>query len=125
MSAVADQDLLSPELTEDPYAYFAGLRAADPVHWAEANKAWLLTRYDDVVAAYADPRLSSDRVRPLLGVLPEQRRAEDGPMLETIGYWKVVTDPLAHTRLRKLANPALRQQRAKSLGTCVRETCVH
>jgi cytochrome P450 len=120
-SAVADQDLLSPQLTEDPYAYFAGLRASDPVHWAEANKAWLLTRYDDVVAAYADPRLSSDRVRPLLGVLPEQRRAEYGPMLETIGHWMVVTDPPAHTRLRKLANHAFRQQRVNAMGSWIGE----
>ncbi len=118
---VPDQDLLSPELTEDPYAYFAGLRASDPVHWAEANKAWLLTRYDDVVAAYADPRLSSDRVRPLLGVLPEQRRAEYGPMLETIGHWMVVTDPPAHTRLRKLANHAFRQQRVNAMGDWIGE----
>jgi cytochrome P450 len=120
-STVADQDLLSPELTEDPYAYFAGLRATDPVHWAAANKAWLLTRYDDVVAAYADPRLSSDRVRPLLGVLPEQRRAEYGPMLETIGHWMVVTDPPAHTRLRKLANHAFRQQRVNAMGSWIGE----
>ncbi|HEY2262710.1 MAG TPA: cytochrome P450 [Streptosporangiaceae bacterium] len=118
---VPDQDLLSPELTEDPYAYFAGLRASDPVHWAEANKAWLLTRYDDVVAAYADPRLSSDRVRPLLGVLGEQRRAEYGPMLETIGHWMVVTDPPVHTRLRKLANHAFRQQRVNAMGDWIGE----
>jgi len=71
VSTVTDQDLLSPELTEDPFAYFARLRAEDPVHRAEANTAWLLTRYDDVVAAYADPPLFSDRVRPLLGGLPD------------------------------------------------------
>ena len=121
MSTVTDQDLLSPELTEDPFAYFARLRAEDPVHWAEANKAWLLTRYDDVVAAYADPRLSSDRVRPLLGVLPPQRRAEYGPMLETIGHWMVVSDPPAHTRLRKLANHAFRQQRVNAMGAWIGE----
>lgn len=121
MSTVTDQDLLSPELTEDPFAYFARLRAEDPVHWAEANKAWLLTRYDDVVAAYADPRLSSDRVRPLLGVLPPERRAAYGPMLETIGHWMVVTDPPAHTRLRKLANHAFRQQRVNAMGAWIGE----
>ncbi|HEU5387822.1 MAG TPA: cytochrome P450 [Streptosporangiaceae bacterium] len=121
MSTVTDQDLLSPELTEDPFAYFARLRAEDPVHWAEANKAWLLTRYDDVVAAYADPRLSSDRVRPLLGVLPPERREAYGPMLETIGYWMVVTDPPAHTRLRKLANHAFRQQRVNAMGAWIGE----
>lgn len=121
MSTVTDQDLLSPELTEDPFAYFARLRAEDPVHWAEANKAWLLTRYDDVVAAYADPRLSSDRVRPLLGVLPPERREAYGPMLETIGHWMVVTDPPAHTRLRKLANHAFRQQRVNAMGAWIGE----
>jgi cytochrome P450 len=121
LSTVTDQDLLSPELTDDPHPYFARLREQDRVHWAEASKAWLLTRYDDVVAAYADPRLSSDRVRPLLGVLPPQRRAEYGPMLETIGHWMVVTDPPVHTRLRKLANHAFRQQRVNAMGEWIGE----
>jgi cytochrome P450 len=121
LSTVTDLDLLSPELTEDPFAYFARLRAEDPVHWAEANKAWLLTRYDDVVAAYADPRLSSDRVRPLLGVLPPEQREAYGPMLETIGHWMVVTDPPVHTRLRKLANHAFRQQRVNAMGVWIGE----
>jgi cytochrome P450 len=121
LSTVTDLDLLSPELTEDPFAYFARLRAEDPVHWAEVNKAWLLTRYDDVVAAYADPRLSSDRVRPLLGVLPPAQREAYGPMLETIGHWMVVTDPPVHTRLRKLANHAFRQQRVNAMGVWIGE----
>jgi len=88
MSTVTDQDLLSPELTEDPFAYYAELRANDPVHWAPASRAWLVTRYADVVAAFGDPRLSSDRVRPLLGVLPAERRAEYGPTLEVISRWR-------------------------------------
>ena len=121
MSAVEDQDLLSPELTADPHAYYAQLRQEDPVHWSPASKGWLLTRYDDVVAAYTDPLLSSDRVRPLLKVLPAGRRAELGPMLETISRWMVVTDPPAHTRLRKLANYAFRQQRVAMMGNWIGE----
>ena len=121
MSAVADQDLLSPELTEDPFAYYAGLRASDPVHWAPGSKAWLLTRYDDVVAAFGDPRLSSDRVRPLLDVLPAPRRAEYGPMLEIISRWMVVTDPPVHTRLSRLASRAFRQQRVSAMSGWVGE----
>lgn len=116
MNVVEDKDLLSPELTEDPHAYYAELRAKEPVHWAEANKGWLLTRYEDVVAAYADPLLSSDRVRPLLEVLSPQRRAELAPLLETMDRWMVVTDPPVHTRLRKLANHAFRQQRVSAMG---------
>jgi cytochrome P450 len=121
MSAVADQDLLAPELTEDPFAYYAELRASDPVHWAPASKAWLLTRYDDVVAAFGDPRLSSDRVRPLLDVLPAQRRAEYGPMLEVISRWMVVTDPPVHTRLNRLASRAFRQQRVSAMSGWIGE----
>jgi cytochrome P450 len=121
VSAVADQDLLSPELTEDPFAYYAELRASDPVHWAPASKAWLLTRYDDVVAAFGDPRLSSDRVRPLLEVLPAQRRAEYGPMLEIISRWMVVTDPPVHTRLNRLASRAFRQQRVSAMSGWIGE----
>jgi cytochrome P450 len=121
VSAVADQDLLSAELTEDPFAYYAGLRASDPVHWAPASKAWLLTRYDDVVAAFGDPRLSSDRVRPLLEVLPAQRRAEYGPMLEIISRWMVVTDPPVHTRLNRLASRAFRQQRVSAMSGWIGE----
>jgi cytochrome P450 len=121
VSAVADQDLLSPELTEDPFAYYAELRASDPVHWAPASKAWLLTRYDDVVAAFSDPRLSSDRIRPLLDVLPAQRRAEYGPMLEIISRWMVVTDPPVHTRLNRLASRAFRQQRVSAMSGWIGE----
>ena len=121
MSAVADQDLLSPELTEDPFAYYAGLRASDPVHWAPGGKAWLLTRYDDVVAAFGDPRLSSDRVRPLLDVLPAPRRAEYAPMLEIISRWMVVTDPPVHTRLSRLASRAFRQQRVSAMSGWIGE----
>ena len=121
MSAVADQDMLSPELTEDPFAYYAELRASDPVHWAPASKAWLLTRYNDVVAAFGGPRLSSDRVRPLLDVLPAQRRAEYGPMLEIISRWMVVTDPPVHTRLNRLASRAFRQQRVSAMSGWISE----
>jgi cytochrome P450 len=121
VSAVADQNLLSPELTEDPFAYYAELRASDPVHWASASKAWLLTCYDDVVAAFGDPRLSSDRIRPLLDVLPAPRRAEYGPMLEIISRWMVVTDPPVHTRLNRLASRAFRQQRVSAMSGWIGE----
>ena len=89
MSTVTDRDLLSPELTEDPFPYYAELRASDPVHWAPASKAWLLTRYDDVVAAFGDPRLSSDRVRPLLDVLPRSAAPSTGRCWRSsaAGWW--------------------------------------
>lgn len=99
-------DLLDPEVNHDPYPFFARLREEDPVHYSEAHRGWLVSRYDDVSAALVDPRLSSDRVRPLLERLPPERRTAAGPVMELISEWMVVTDPPAHTRLRKLATKA-------------------
>jgi hypothetical protein len=42
------------------------MRSEDPVHWCEAIQAWVLTRYDDVIAAFRDPRLSNQRMDLLI-----------------------------------------------------------
>jgi cytochrome P450 len=104
-------DLLSPELTADPYPALAALRREDPVHWSEEHGAWLISRYDDVVAAFMDPRLSSNRVAPLLASMDAERRATAGQVLELIKGWMVVSDPPEHTRLRRLAARAFSPRR--------------
>ena len=48
----------------DPYPQYAALRAADPVHWSEKLRAWVLFRDHDVAAALRDEaRFSADRRR--------------------------------------------------------------
>jgi len=118
---VESQDILSPELIEDSHEYWAELRAHDPVHWDAAQRAWLLTRYEDVVAGFTDARLSSNRIRPLLAALPPARRERIGPMLEVMGDWLSVTDAPAHTRLRKLANSAFRGQQITHMADWMSE----
>lgn len=61
MEAVAD-DLFSPGAVADPHPVFDVLRAEDPVHWNPRHQAWVLTRYDDVVAGFREPRFSAERV---------------------------------------------------------------
>jgi cytochrome P450 len=104
-------DLLSPELTADPYPALAALRREDPVHFSEEHGAWLISRYDDVVAAFMDERMSSNRVAPLLDSMDAERRATAGQVLELIKGWMVVTDPPEHTRLRRLAARAFSPRR--------------
>ncbi len=111
LASFSTLDLLSPELTADPYPALAALREEDPVHWSEKHGAWLVGRYDDVVAAFMDKRLSSNRVAPLLDAMDDERRATVGPVLEMIKGWMVVTDPPEHTRLRRLAARAFSPQR--------------
>ncbi len=79
MSTALRDDLLDPEVNQDPYPFFARLREEDPVHYSEAHHGWLVSRYDDVAAALVDLRLSSDRVRPLIEKLPPSRRHSSRP----------------------------------------------
>ena len=50
--------LFTPEFYRNPYPAYAALRRSDPVHWDEEHQVWLLTRYADVAAALAEPRLA-------------------------------------------------------------------
>jgi cytochrome P450 len=107
-------DLLTPEAVADPDGAAAVLRAHDPVHWSPTHRAWLVTRYDDVVASFRNPALSSDRVRPLMSAQRERPAAEHR-VLGLISEWMVVTDPPAHTRLRRLAGAAFKQQQIAAM----------
>ena len=119
MTPELPDDLLTPEALRDPDAAAAVLREHDPVHWSPTHRAWLLTRYDDVVAAFREPALSSDRVRPLMSARQDRPDAE-GPgtshrVLGLISEWMVVTDPPAHTRLRRQAGAAFKQQQIAAM----------
>jgi cytochrome P450 len=105
-------DLLAPDVNEDPYPAFAALREHDPIHWSERHRAWLITRFDDCSAALSNyKQISSNRVAPLLDVMSEERRAQAGPVYEILTGWMVVTDPPEHRRLRKLASGAFNPRR--------------
>lgn len=105
----AHDDVLAPEVIRDPYSYFNALREEEPVYWNEQLGAWVLTQYDQVMAAFRDPRLSADRITPYY------ERKLDGPdgashkvTYDTMSRWMVFVDPPDHTRLRKLVDKAFR-----------------
>jgi cytochrome P450 len=60
---VEAHNLVSPEALANPYPIYDELRRESPALWSEGLRAWILSRYDDVMAALHDPRLSSDRIR--------------------------------------------------------------
>jgi len=81
-------DPWAPDVLEDPYPYFAQLRAEAPVVHIEAHDLWMITRYDDLLSAVRDTAtFSSDQ-----GNSYERRPV---PML-------VGLDPPEHTRVRRL-----------------------
>ncbi|MET8679679.1 cytochrome P450 [Streptomyces sp. NPDC004647] len=99
-------------LIADPYAAYAALRQAGPVHritGPDGRPAWLVTRYDDVRRALADPRLSLDKRNALPGnyrgfALPP---ALDANLLNM--------DPPDHTRVRRLVVKAFTPGRVEKL----------
>ena len=95
------------EFLEDPYPVYRRMRQQDPVYWSEALARWVLTRYDDVLAATRNPALSCaatevDVRAQLRGSDPalaaDYTRATTGFMLTKDGQ--------EHHRLRILANHA-------------------
>ncbi len=91
------------DFIDDPYRYYALLREHDPIHELESG-ALLLTRYEDVVNVYRDPRASSDKkaeFQPKFGATP---------LYEHHTTSLVFNDPPLHTRVRRLIMGALNQR---------------
>jgi cytochrome P450 len=48
MAIAVQDDMFTPDVIADPYAYYGRLRDEDPVHWNDAYALWVVTRHDDV-----------------------------------------------------------------------------
>ncbi|MCX4641382.1 MULTISPECIES: cytochrome P450 [unclassified Streptomyces] len=110
-----------PAFMADPFPLYRQLREDGPVRravLAGGLEAWLVTRYEDCLAALSDSRLSSD-VRDasdprLLERLPATERES---MLRTM----LRSDPPDHTRLRRLVSKAFTARRVAELRPRVQE----
>jgi cytochrome P450 len=93
-----------PGFIDDPYPVYAELRRSSPVHEL-APGSWLLTRHADVLAAYRQPTLSSDKQREFA-----PRLRAPSPIYEHHTTSLVFNDPPLHTRVRRLLMGALDQR---------------
>ena len=89
---------MDPEFVADPYPMYQRLRTDDPVHHS-ALGFWVLTRYDDVVAALRDPRLAKEAIASFVA-------ARFGAPVPAMGLSMLDRDPPDHTRLRGLVSKA-------------------
>ncbi len=107
--------LLSSEALEDPYPVYARLRSEAPVYFSPVLQCWLLTRYQDVMGAFRDPRLSSRLTSSYGKLLPPELLASLEPLLRSLASWVIFTDKPEHTRLRGLINKAFTPRMTEQL----------
>lgn len=84
-----------PGFVDDPYPFYAALRAHAPVH-EMAPGSLLLTRHDDVAAMYRHPAASSDKRREFA-----PRFGAGTPLYEHHTTSLVFNDAPLHTRVRR------------------------
>lgn len=104
--------LLDPEVLADPYPLYRHLREQDPVHWDPFLHAWVVTRYDDVVAVLQ--KFSAARA-----LAPEQLErmglAKLTPIARVMIQQMLFMDGKAHARLRGLCSVAFTSRRVEEM----------
>jgi cytochrome P450 len=109
---------LGEEFLQNPHALNHRLRAEGPVRpvvLPRGLKVWLVTRYADVRAALADPRLKKDSRQ--IDDLFEMHTTNPDSLRggETLFSHMLNSDPPDHERLRRLVNKAFTARRIEQL----------
>jgi cytochrome P450 len=113
-------NLVSREFKADPFPFYARLRAEQPVCRVDLpllpgiREAWLVTRYDDVVAVLKDPRFAKSREHSAKKPwLPAFAKPLERNMLDL--------DEPDHGRLRTLVHKAFTPAMMDRLGVRIQE----
>jgi cytochrome P450 len=68
---VLKDSLFNSDFFANPYPFYHLIRKNTPVYWDEILKAWIITRYSDVISGLRDTRLSANRSDTYMSMLPE------------------------------------------------------
>jgi len=104
VAACFDLAALTPEYFANPYPFYRALREHEPVK-RMPDGSWFLTRYDDILPVYRDPKVFSSDKRKEFGP-----KYGPSPLLEHHTTSLVFNDPPLHTRVRRLILGALSQR---------------
>jgi cytochrome P450 len=103
---VADIDFGSPEFLRDPWTPLRALQQDQPIFWSPSQRAWIVTRHEDVLTTFRDPRLSASRIVPFLETIPGGL-GDDFPLIRQFeDKWISNVDQPVHSRLRRLMTSA-------------------
>ena len=116
-------DITDATFKANPFPFYAQLRAEAPVFPVVAlrgQRAWLVTRYDDVLAALKDERLAKDRHNAMT---PEQlKKAPKMPsFFKPFERGLLSLDDPDHARLRVLVHKAFTPRRIEQMREQIQE----
>jgi cytochrome P450 len=110
---------------DDPYSFFARLRREDPLH-RDGNGLFRLTRYEDVVAALRDERLSGDDERwQQVDPIAESLGGHDSPAARARRQWFMNLDDPEHRRLRSAVASAFTPRASASYRPAIQLALDH
>jgi len=102
-------DLLSFDVQQCPFPYYARMRAEQPVFHDPRTGMWLITRYEDVLEAVRQPEVFSSRFGGPSS-RPDRELADRLREIQATGYESKATlltaDPPEHNRYRALVSKA-------------------
>lgn len=125
MNTVKSYDPSDLQTRKNPFPLYAHLQENDPVHWSEALKSWVITRYDDVRMVTMAPSMSSDRLQPFYDTLKDERRDILSGVMRYLNLWLVFRAPPEHTRVRKLLNSVFTSALVVSMQDNIAATVEH
>ena len=111
---IADFDVLASESVENPHEIYRLLREESPVHWDPKLEAFLVSRYEDVLAVLREPETFSSQVGAMTQAPPDEAVAiiaRGLPHVNTL----ITADPPAHARYRSLVARAFTPRRVEKL----------
>jgi len=105
-----------PQVMECPYPMYKKLRDDAPVYFVEETGFWIVSRYDDCLAAIRNPKVFSSKMGFRPGAVP----AEVTRIYEEEGFGElpdtlVSNDPPSHTRYRKLVDRTFTAGRVRQM----------
>jgi len=118
------EDLLAPDVVQDPYTYYGILREEDPVHWNPLYETWVITRYEDVVRSLRHPEFFSSEVyirdpSPPYPPIVEEDQGLYEFNKTYLSHWFIRRDRPDHLRMRQIPHlqfsPKYIQQRFRTM----------
>jgi cytochrome P450 len=105
-----------PQVMECPYPLYKKLRNEAPAYFVEEAGFWIISRYDDCLAAVRNPKIFSSKMGFRPGAVPEEvtrifNEEGFGALPDTL----VSNDPPSHSRYRKLVDRTFTAGRVRQM----------